>query len=234
MALMELVLSQTYANQQCVNRWNFQSTGTPAAVSLSYALVHAFGAILTDGIPPLSYPTGTLMHWIRSMQNTGVSFDSIAARDLYSVTDFYETPFQGGTNGTYSGEGMSPAMAFGFRSTRTRLDIRRATKRFVGVSENHVGSFGSIDTSATDIATIVELMGSPLEYDDEGNTITFSPIVLGKERYQTSAPGVTPVKWAYRKYETEAEQLEHIAVGVAWEAYDNVRSQRSRQYGVGQ
>lgn len=234
MAIMELVLSQTYLSQQCINRWNFVSTGTPAAVSLSYALVHAFGAILVDGIPPLSYPTGTLMHWIRSMQNTGVIFDSIAARDLYSLTDFYETPFQGGTTGTYAGEGMSPAIAYGFRSTRSRLDVRRATKRFVGVSENHVGSGGTLDTSATDIASVVDLMSAPLEYDDEGNIITFAPAVLGKERYQTSAPGVTPVTWAYKKYDTAAEQLEHTATGITWEAYDNVRTQRSRQYGVGQ
>jgi len=42
-----------------------------------------------------------------------------------------------------------------------------------------------------------------------------------------------PAKKAYRYYETEEEQLEHIMENVTWTAYDRIRSQTSRQYGHG-
>ena len=70
------------------------------------------------------------------------------------------------------------------------------------------------------------------DYDDEGNTLTFTPIVCKKQKY--AVPDSDPVRYAYRYFPTEAEQMDEIAEGVTWQAYTQTRSQTSRQYGRGQ
>lgn len=234
--LMELTLTQTYLGQVAINRWNYVASGTPAAVSLSFALVKAFGAIFDQTAVPPAYPPNTLLQAIRAVQSNAVNYQSIEARAIYSPTDFYTTGFAPALTGAATGEGMSPVLSFGFRSTRVRADIRRAQKRFVGVSENNAAG-GGVITAATLalLDTIAQRMSQVLTYNDEGNTITFSPCVVGKFKY--AIPGTSPVRYAYR-YATPAEggeaaQLQKTATGIGWERYLEVRSQVSRQYGRG-
>jgi hypothetical protein len=74
-------------------------------------------------------------------------------------------------------------------------------------------------------------MGAIITYDDEGNTISFAPAIVGKEKY-TPDP-LKPDRYAYRYYPTLAEQMEHVAQGFNWDVYNQVRTQVSRQYGRG-
>lgn len=225
--LYEVVLRSTYYGQQCVNRWNYASAGTPATVLGSFGLLYAMGFI-PDGTPP-TFPSLKIFSGIRAISVGNVIFNNASARAIYDVADFYETPFPSGTQGGVSGEGMSPTQALGFRSTRVRTDISRATKRFVGVTEANTEPGGVINSailSAMD--QLADFMGDALTYDDEGNTITFTPCVVSKEEYTTPRGNR-----AYRYYPTLSAQMAHVAQGIAWEPYTQVRTQTSRQYGRG-
>lgn len=228
MAIMELTVNQEYQNQLVVNRYHFISGGTPAAVTLSFALISASG-YLAGQIITGNFPTPSIARQIQDVTSTALKYVSAYARDLYSDTDFYETPYPVGVNGLYAGTPASPALAYALTSNRVRSDIRRGQKRLSGVSENAMSTGGVLESAfVTSLSYVASEMSAVLSYDDEGNTITFTPAVLSFEEYETDSG-----RKAYRKRATAALQLEHAAVGVLWQAKDTVRTQTSRQYGRG-
>lgn len=231
MALLELTLVQSYQNQTCINRWTYQATGTPAAVSLSFALVKAFGGIPTV---PGVIDAGTPLAAIQAMQNAAVEYSLIRAQDIYPNPDFYETPLTGitGTGGD-AGSAAPSYVSYGFRSTIVNRAIGRTYKRFVGVTETVVGGAGVISQPFLDneMAAVATAMQTVLNYDDEGNTITLTPTVIQKER--TTIPDTNPPRYRYNYYPTLQQQLDHIAQGFQFQPYPNTRSQVSRQVGRG-
>lgn len=233
MALYEVILQQTYFGQEIINRWNYVSQGTPAAVSGSFALAFALGAIYDAVAVPPGYPEGELMRLIANAQANDVSFDFLSVRNIYSNTDFYETPFLNPLTGAVSGESLSPYVSFGFRTNRVRSDIRRGTKRLVGVTVTGVTEGGVIAPATMSglLTPIAEKMSEVLEYNDEGNTLSFTPGIFGREKYLPDPE--RPDRPAYRYYPTENEQEDHIATGIQWSVYSSTRSQTSRQYGRG-
>jgi len=234
MAILEVVLTGTYFNQQTISRWNYVSSGTPAAVSLSFALAAAFGAVYDEVAVPPGYPADTPLGLISSNTGDGWDWQQLTVLNPYSATDFYQTPFVPAYGGTRAGEQMSPAVAFGFRTNQVRRDVARGTKRFPGVPEAAVGTGGVIDAGwISTLEDIAAKMTEVLTYDDEGNTLSFAPAVCGKEEYDPNPPPATGNHRAYRYYPTEAAQLAHTAVSVTWQAYAQVRTQTSRQYGHG-
>ncbi len=225
--LYELTLVTAYFEQLCINRWNYKMTGTPAAVAGSFALAFASGFL--SNVVGGNFTFGSLAQNIRVNLSNGVRFLEITSRAIYSTTDFYGSPINPARFGAVAGQGSAPFVAFGFRTNRVRTDVRRATKRFVGVSEDDVETGGAV--SGGRFAGLTELasaMSQSLTYIDEGQTLTFVPVVCGKERYTTPS-GST----AYRYFPTLAEQLTRTAEGVLWQPYPQVRSQTSRQYGRG-
>lgn len=227
--LYEVTLFQSYYGQSCINRFNYLMTGTPAAVQGSFGLISALGAIpaILDGL----FPAGGLWRAIRDQQSDQVTFTATVAKAVYDVEDFYELPYVPAKAGNVSGEALSPVMAYGFRSNRTRTDIRRGTKRFVGVPEANVGGGGVlVGTGASGASFVAGKMTDPITYDDEGSTLTYSPVIVSKEEYTVPSSGNT----AYRYYPTLIEQMEHVAQSILWQPYAQVRSQTSRQYGRGQ
>jgi predicted enzyme related to lactoylglutathione lyase len=233
-AVFEAILEQTYAGQSIVNRWNYIGTGVPASVSLSFALAQALGAIYDEVAVPPAYPAAGLMRKIAAIQAQGVVFDALTVKDVYSATDFYSTLFTPALTGDVGGEANSPAMAFGFFTNRIRTDVRRATKRFTGVPESASVNLGLINSSITAaMQAVATAMSAVLTYDDEGNTLTFTPAVCGKERYDPDSGLADPEGRAYRYFPTEAAQMLKTAQGVLWDYYPQVRTQTSRQYGRG-
>lgn len=227
MPLLEVTLVQELAGQQVINRFNYLSAGTPAAVSLSFAMAYAFGAI-ADGTPP-TFPTDTMLDDIRNLTSNALDYKEMVVKRLYSVTDFYTVPFNNMT-GKVAEASASPFIAFGAHTNRTRLDINRGQKRFAGVTEGSMDSGGVVASGAKAVLdTLCIKMGETLEYDDEGNTITFTPVILGRDPEPVNAAG----KKTYPLYPTETEQLEHLMSSLIWSAFDVVRSQTSRQYGQG-
>jgi len=232
--LMEVVLDQSFASQQIINRWNYLGSGTPAAVSMSFALTSALGAIFDEVAIPPGYPPTGLMARIAAIQATGVTFNSLTVKDVYSDLDFYSTLFVPNLFGLNAdGNSMSPIVAYGFYTNRIRADVRRATKRLVGVTEGKVDSLGVLAGAFTAaISDVAAAMSETLEYVDGGNTLTFIPCVVKKESYPTSIAPDGGQRQAYR-YRSEETQFDFIAEGVVWDFYPNVRSQTSRQYGKG-
>jgi len=228
--LYEVTLTQNFQNQQVVNRWNYIGSGTPAAVQPSFGLVNALGAVASVGV----YPTDGLMWKLALTQNSGVTFDNLVVKAIYDVLDFYALPFIEPLAGQRAGEVLPAFNAMGYRTSRVRQDIRRATKRFTGLNEADTTG-GTITTAflTGPMANLAVEMADTLTYLDEGNTLTFVPVVVGKQRYdpETGLPSTTGS--AYRYYPTEVEQLQHIAQGFLWDAYNTVRSQVSRQIGRG-
>lgn len=234
MAIMEVVLEQSYAGQQCINRWNYIASGSPASVTLSFALASALGAIYDALAVPPAYPPTGLMRIIAAIQNNGVLFENITVKNLYSVTDFYSTPFVNPLTGGNGGDGESPMVAFGYYTNRVRTDVRRATKRFVGVAKEDIADEGAIAAPhAAAMTALANAMSANLTYIDEGNTLTFTPAVCGKEKYTVPDSPAEDPRYAYRYYATEAAQLQKTAQGIIWDWYQHVRSQTSRQYGRG-
>lgn len=230
MAIYELTLTQEFHGVQTVNRFNYIMTGTPAAVLGSYALINAIGAVYDTGGG--GYPANSLVDAIRGVQGADVTFVGVGARNLYSETDFYSTPFQPALVGGNSSESLSPINAYGFYSNRVTTAVRRGTKRFVGVGIDRVSSGGIIDSAGiAGLTVLAAKMTAVLTYTDEGQALSFTPAICGKERY--TVPDSDPARFAYRYYADATTQLAHTAVGVIWAYYTSVRSQTSRQYGRG-
>lgn len=230
--LYELTLYGRYQGQQCINRWIYNASGTPASVSGSFALVSAAGFINVNAFG--EFNNESLAGRVQILVSTGFSFENVLARALYSATDFYERPFPTPIAGRKSGEAAAPFLAYGFRSNRVRTDVGRGYKRFAGVVETDMGAGGVLIGDAIDhTADLAAKMGETLEYIDEGQALIFTPAILSLQRYNPQTGLPDPEGTARRPYPTLVEQLDHAALGIVWEGYPEVRSQVSRQYGRG-
>lgn len=224
MAIYEITLSQTFAGVTTINRWNYVSSGTGQVVTGSYALSRAFGYV---GSTTLT--SGSVLETLRGVQSQAAFFTNLVIKNLYSVSDFLEVPFVPNTRGALVQEAMPPFAGYGFRTNRVRSDIARGTKRFIGATEESQDS-GVIKAGVlTSLQVLAQKMSDVINYDNGGESFSFTPAVCGKEEYQTPSGSR-----AYRYYATEAEQLANSAVGVVWQPYTTIRSQTSRQFGVGQ
>lgn len=228
MPLYEVTLEQTYFGQQCINRWNYQAGSIPGGASGAYLLTVAMGAIADDDTP--AFDLTTILGKMQQLQSASVTFVELVVKTLYSVTDFYTYAFPTGTVGGGGGEPLSPVMALGYSSDRTRADIRRSQKRFVGLTEANVENGGVLTSAyATSAQALGVMMGNPNTVTVDGVTTVFNPVTLGREKYHP--PGKTT--WAYRYWPTEAEQLDHVANITQFNVKNQARSQTSRQYGRG-
>lgn len=225
--LYEVTLVGTMFEQQVVNRWTFQQGGTPAAVSGSFALASAFGAI--PSVAPVVWPANTIFDDLRKITSRSVQYDELVVKNLYSVTDFYTVPFNS-VVGLVAEDATSPTLAWGFRTNRTRLDINRGQKRFPGVMEGAMLPGGIVTPEhLAAMEILAERMGEVLEYTDEGNTLTYTPVIIGKQKIVDPETG----KVSYQLYSTYAAQAEHLMGSLVWTPLDTVRTQTSRQYKSG-
>jgi hypothetical protein len=221
--IYEVTLTQSFFGQQCINRWNYLSTGTPVGITGSAALLHAMGAIDTAGV----LPSDTVIGDMQDLQMNSVTFEGVIAKAIREApTDFFDYGYPTGTvGGGASGDAYSPIAAYGFFTNRVRTDIARGTKRYTGVGEGSVDTGGVVSSAALSFMnTMAEHLSDVLSYTDGGNSLTFAPIVVSKKKT------VVGGKPRYNYYDTIAEQLEHIAQGIVWTPYPTVRSQVSRQY----
>jgi hypothetical protein len=224
MAIYEVVSVQTLFGQQVINRWNYVSAGTPAAVSGSFALAAAFGAV-PSGTPPVM-PTDTVFDYMREIQSDDLKHNEVVVKNLYSATDFYTIPFTD-LAGKASEGSTTPFMAYGLRTNRTRLDINRGQKRIAGLPETVFADGGLIVPSIViALNNLAVAMSDTISYDDEGNVITFTPVILGRDPVPVNSKG----KKTYPLYSTESAQLSHVMQSIIWSGYPEVRSQVSRQY----
>lgn len=228
MPLYEVVLEQALGGQQIVNRWNFQSGTIPSGQLGAFLLAVGMGACGMGGINP--FGTDTALGAIRPLQSSDVVFSQIVVKNLYSVTDFFTYAFPNSTYGQNTGgTSLSPTVAVGLSTDRTRSDVRRGQKRFAGITEADVTSLGELTEGAKTMwqaagDTMADVVAVPVE----GSAVLFTPYVFGREEYV--APSGKP---AYRYYATQVEQEAHIARINQWTLKRFTRTQASRQYGRG-
>lgn len=221
MALFQVTVQQVYLQQQVINRFTYQSNSTPAAVSLSFGLFSAFsGAAGNVGV----------VNAMRSIQSVALVYANIEVRNLYSETDFYSTAFNSGvTGGDSTGDAGASFLAAKYTSSRTRLDIRAGTKSFAGITESAVGPGGVwVGNYIPLLDSLKAALGQALSYTDEGEALTYTPVVLGRELYPTST-GTE----AYRYYPTLAQQEQFVAGAGVWSYAPRVTTQNSRKVGRG-
>jgi len=223
--LFEVILRQSYDGKNVLNRWHYNSAGTPASVDLSFGLASAFGGVV-DPVTS-AFPPDSIMEALSEIQSSALSYVELTVEALYDFADFYTIPFAPGQDGTQGGTPMSPFYAYALQSNRVRTDIRRGNKRLAGVSEQYVGTAGVIEAGMPGLlAALAGLMSDPLVYDDEGNTLSYTPVVLSFEKH---APDVDHESEWYSLYPTLAEQLEHAAVGINWTAKAFATTQNTRK-----
>jgi len=225
--IYEVVLSQQFFGQLCINRWNYVSSGDSGSTIGSFALLNAMGFVPTSG----AFPADTVAGLIQDNQTPDAVFTNVLIKALYDdPTDFWDQAFPTGVAGQQgSGQSMSPLNAFGFRTNRVRTDVARGTKRFVGISEAVVDGGGIINSGTlAGYDVLAERMSDVLEYTGSGASLSFAPAICGKLEYEAPSG-----KRAYKYYPSLVTQLAHTAQGIAWAPYNAVRSQTSRQYGNG-
>lgn len=225
MALYEVTLRQRYYQQNVINVFSYQATSGIGLAPNALELLTLMGFIASGD--PLEFPADTIASLLQSVQPAAVEFMSVEARELYSVADFYEAIYNPPIEGTWASVNtLSPISAYGFVSSRVRLDVRRGTKRFVGVAEDANDPGGNISVAMLGfLADVAAAMSEVLA----GALSTYHPAVIPRERVVDGVTG----KVTYRLYEDPSVQEDLTAVDVVWSPYSTVRSQVSRQYGHG-
>lgn len=228
MSLYEVVLQQSYANQQCVNKWNFISSEIPAGVSGAFKALVAMGFAPDTGVT--AFGADTIAGKLQGVQNNATIFVQAIAKNIYDPTDYYTYAFPTATYGTYiNGQPLSPVCAYSFATNRSRADIHRGQKRFVGVNEGAVGDVGAIlSTVMTMLQALGDTMADISLAPSDGSAITYTPYVFGTEEY--TAPSGKP---AYKYFATAAAQTAKSMRITQWTPKDTMRTQVSRQYGHG-
>lgn len=226
--LYEVTTFGSYYAQTIINRWTYVSGEIPTGQSGSFRLLSAIGAIPVAG----ELSTERMLGYIMGQLASSYLLNSVTVRAAsdYDVTDFYEYPYTTPMAGSQdSNLSQSPAVAFGFRTNRVRLDIARGTKRFVGVTSSQVTSGGMIAATFLDeMDEIADKMSEVLVETTVDGTITYTPCVVSKLEYTTPKGNR-----AYKYYPTLAQQMDHVAYPVLWQPYNQTRTQDSRQYGKG-
>lgn len=213
-----------YYGQNTINVFHYvdiQLLSVPSALDLLTNMGFVGG--ITDGV----FADGTLAQVWQTYVDDAFRFVEAEARNLYSDTDFYVAGYSPALVGQAEGEGLPPFNAYGFRSSRVRLSVRRGFKRLAGVIEENVAPGGELNGGGIAAVTAIASKLSD-ELSGDGTLAVYQPSVLSFMPY-TSAEGKE-----YRiPYPTVEEQLAHAAVGVEYAPYLTVRSQTSRQYGRG-
>ena len=224
-ALYEVALVGNLGESLIVNRWNYVGNITSAPPLSAFGLLSAMGLIPTAG----AFPADTLGAAIAALTSNGLEWNQAIVRSIYDPLDFVDAPFVPVVPGIQSGDVEAAFVAIGFRSNRVRTDIHRGYKRFAGVNESLVNSFGVLTSTAVTLATtLATRLGEVLTYEETTHTNTYTPVVVHKDKVEDE-----PGHFVYRYFETIEEQLDNVASGLTWENYPTVRSQISRQIGRG-
>jgi hypothetical protein len=233
-AVMELTLSGLNQNQRWINRWNYYVAPPAGVLTLAAGMITPLGFVdVNTGVPGFQIGAGTFLYDLLQMTCNTFSVDTLQILNVRDPLDFYSTSIAPPFVGVLAQPAASPALTHKFRSSVVRRDIRPGQKAIGGVQRDQMDSGGGFNAAhLTKMQAFAARMSANLESTVGGNTITYQPCVVKKERYAVS-PGDPDTTYAYRYPVNEADLLANLAIGVTWSAISTVRTQVSRQYGRG-
>lgn len=224
MALLEMKVLGDYYGKAWVTTFHYTTTTTPAVVTQSFALAAAAGFV--QGFTPVA--NDMYADWKAAVINV-CYFREIQVRNVYSVSDFYTQPLSVNNAGGQTGQAAASSQAYAVQSSRVRQDIRRGNRRLQGVNTDSLNNDGELGPGQlTLMEALAASMTATLTYDDEGNSLSFTPVIVSKERYTTPAGN-----YAYRYYQDVSDQLAHTASGILWKPAERTTTQVSRKPGRG-
>ncbi len=217
MAYYELSMRQVVWDQQCLNLFNFYSSGVGPVAGGAEDLVDTWRTAFTP-----------VLRALLRQALPEYSLNSVYAYDVNNPDDFFEYVWPNpvtGLNGD-SGAATSPFMSFAFRTDRWRVGRNRGYKRFSGICEGDIA--GNVFTpGGTLLADIV----TALEATVVGAITAYYPSIAGKEKYVPDP--LKPDTYAYKYYDSEAVQRLESSLSNIWNAH-RLTTQRSRIAGHGQ
>lgn len=230
----EVTILGTLQGQQIVNRLNFTSDVDDPSVTTAFSLLQSLGWDAVDTSTPA---VDSVLENLLITQTTAYQMDEIVVRNLYNVTDFVTMPVTGlswaGQITLLAGDRNPTFIASKIQTNRVRTDIRRGSLALTGGTEEQIEGADVWNTGyvnlLTDLCTALNL---PPSRTVGASTVLWRPSVYSKERYEVN-PGGDPIRYAYRYYEDEAEQAQHVAIGVTWGPVEDVTSQITRKIGRG-
>lgn len=230
--LLELTLQTRFAGQIFLNRFNYVwDEVSPSPDNLAQKLIDATGVNTYAGG---EYEGNTLIWAIKAMLHQLCTFEIMTARDVDNVFDIAEFLFPTGDAGQGSniGDAAPPFVALGFRTSKTRGDIKRGAKRFSGLGENVFGTSGTISSAYLSLGNQVAVELSRILPD--GGTGQFKPAVVHKKKVEVLNDDGGPTgRFKYVYWGDDDLNVQNSMFPVVFDLVTSIRSQTSRQFGRG-
>jgi len=232
MSLYQVILKGSYQGQLVINAPSFITNNEAPETSTAFGLATGMGYI---AVLPNEPQSDSFLEAYLGAQTDIFHLDEIMVRNLYDVNDFYTVALSGaGWNGTNpaGADGEVSFVASKLQTNRVRTDINRGSMALTPLTEESYSADGTVQAGGMAALQLVcDRLNEPISTADGEVTTDFIPAVISKEK--RAVPGSSPVRYAYYFYETEAEQLEHVASGVTWNVKNRATSQVSRKIGKG-
>lgn len=211
--IIQIVLNQTYALQQCQNVAFYRVEDTPTEGVLEGAATD----FVTD--------VGTVM---QLAQNAGVTYPSCVATNIFSLDQFVLSPTTLSPGLNVAGDQLSSFISGGIKLVRGNARVRHGRKSIVGMSEDD--AFGQVWTSGyqtllQDVADAYAQVLTP------GGVDNLAPVIVGRVLVPADPPDVP--RAFYRLPATQAEMADNWAYVVSATAATLITSQNSRKQGHG-
>lgn len=209
----ELYAAATTIEAQNVYTYRDLSAGEGAAGDAD-ALLDAF---IADIVPVIQDATAALSAIVR-----------VRVRDIYDDLEFVD--YVGSSAGDLIGEMLPPYVAVRLRSPQLAIGAKRWQKFYGGITEGQQAG-GQLNSGADTLWQAVATALSDPIVDPGVGAKTFRLVMLRKERY-LPVGNVAP-NYAYRYYETLAEQLDHMFDITDIAAMNELTTTNSRKSGRG-
>lgn len=209
--LYQLTFKQRAFNIQLVNVFTYIQTNENTDPDMSSAEALNF-AFQEDVVP-----------FIAGVQTSDVDYIGIEVINCFDEAELFSTTTVVPDDGSVTPTDVLPLfMAWEFRTTRVRRDIRRGYKRFSGLDESMIFGGGPVAPYITGLLNLGVAMTANIQYVTEPLTPTFRPVIVGRVKYTTEEGNE-----AYRLPESAVE------MGSKWFAADfdfvRVSTQNSRK-----
>lgn len=222
--LYEFIVDGRLLGSQIIQRYNWYTTGTTAAVRGSFALASALGAVPDNGQLPAQ---GFINTFLAGLSNQ-YTLVQIIAQHVYDMQDFYQIPYPSPIAGGQNAISNPSFVCAKLVASRTTRAIRGGSKSIAGVPDIWVENNNlNVEQAGPSYGGMATILTSGVSYNDEGNVIQFQSATCSLEEYTSDG------KKKRRYYLDPAVQLANTSIGSTWSLRPTVSTQNSRKVGKG-